>query len=196
MKFRLLISAAMAAGAVTAAPAQAQNDYIGELRLFAGLFCPRDWTEANGQILAIGDNPALFSLIGTTYGGDGRSTFGLPDLKSRAPVGYGQGPGLSNYLLGQMTGVNDVTFTAATMPQHSHTLYASSSANDTNTPDGNSFGAFAGPAFAQTWVGGGTFSGEAVSTEGSTSPEEVPLQQPALNMRWCIHLNGLYPPRN
>ena len=96
--------------------------YLGEITLFAGDFAPRDWEQANAQLLAISQNEALFSLFGTTYGGDGRTTFGLPDLRGRAAMHEGTGPGLSPRWLGSKIGTENVTLTAAQMPSHDHTL--------------------------------------------------------------------------
>ena len=87
----------------------AQEGMIGEIKLFAGNFAPSTWAICNGQLLPISQNQALFSILGTTYGGDGRNTFALPDLRGRVPVSPGQGPGLSNYVLGQQTGAESIT---------------------------------------------------------------------------------------
>jgi microcystin-dependent protein len=95
---------------------------IGQLMLFAGNFAPRGWAFCNGQLLSIAQNSALFSLLGTTYGGDGRNTFGLPDLRGRVPIGMGQGPGFANIQQGEMAGSPTVTLTAAQMPQHNHAV--------------------------------------------------------------------------
>jgi microcystin-dependent protein len=96
------------------------DEFMGVIKLFAGNFAPKGWMFCNGQILSINSNQALFSLIGTTYGGDGTTTFALPDLRSRVPIGAGQGPGLSNYPQGQKGGAEQVTLLEAQMPAHSH----------------------------------------------------------------------------
>src|SRR5690242_20983611 len=95
---------------------------IAEIRMFAGNFAPRNWAFCASQILSIAQNTALFSLLGTTYGGNGQTTFALPDFRGRTPVGWGQGPGLSNYDLGQVGGTETSTLTVQTMPAHTHTL--------------------------------------------------------------------------
>jgi microcystin-dependent protein len=95
------------------------DQYIGQLMLFAGNFAPRGWAFCHGQLLSIAQNSALFSLLGTTYGGDGQTTFGVPDLRGRAPIGMGQGPGLPNITQGQQGGAAAVTLTTAQMPAHS-----------------------------------------------------------------------------
>jgi microcystin-dependent protein len=101
-------------------PYLTMDQYIGQLMLFAGNFAPRGWAFCHGQLLSIAQNSALFSLLGTTYGGDGQTTFGVPDLRGRAPIGMGQGPGLSNITQGEMAGAAAVTLTTAQMPAHSH----------------------------------------------------------------------------
>ena len=94
--------------------------FIAEIKIFAGNFAPRGWAFCSGQLLQIAENTALFSLVGTTYGGDGRTTFGLPDLQGRAPMHPGSGPGLSSYRLGPKTGAETVTLSDNQMPSHSH----------------------------------------------------------------------------
>src|SRR3954468_23228168 len=96
--------------------------FLGEIRMFGGNFAPRGWAFCNGQILSIAQNTALFSLLGTTYGGNGQTTFGLPDLRGRVAVSAGQGPGLSNYSLGELAGSESVTLTSANMPAHNHSV--------------------------------------------------------------------------
>ncbi|MGC4087610.1 MAG: tail fiber protein [Polyangiaceae bacterium] len=96
--------------------------FIGMIIVFAGNFAPRGWALCNGQLLPIAQNTALFSILGTTYGGDGRTTFALPDLRGRVPVHPGQGPGLSNYSLGQVSGTETVTLTTQNLPAHTHTF--------------------------------------------------------------------------
>ena len=96
--------------------------YVGEIRMFAGNFAPLGWALCDGSVLSISENETLFMLIGTTYGGDGASTFALPDLRGRSPLHQGQGGGLSNRVLGEMMGQEQVALQASQMPQHSHTL--------------------------------------------------------------------------
>jgi microcystin-dependent protein len=112
------------------------NPYIGEIRMFAGNFAPLDWALCNGQLLAISQNEALFNLIGTTYGGDGQNTFGLPDLRGRLPVHQGQGPGLSNYVIGEITGTENVTLTTQQIASHNHTVLGASAASSAS-PSGS-----------------------------------------------------------
>lgn len=103
---------------------QAQSPYIGEIRIFAGNFEPMGWAFCNGQLLAISENEALFNLIGTTFGGDGQQTFALPNLQSRSPIHQGQGGGLSNRVMGDMAGVEEVTLTTSQIPSHVHGINA------------------------------------------------------------------------
>ncbi len=107
--------------------------FLGQIELFPYTFAPRGWAFCNGQILSIAQNTALFSLLGTTYGGNGQTTFALPDLRGRAAVHAGQGPGLSNYTLGESSGTETVTLTQAEMPQHTH-FQPASNAEQTSIP--------------------------------------------------------------
>src|SRR5262245_24305688 len=107
----------------------ASDPYLGCIFMFAGNFAPNGYAYCNGQLLAISQNTALFSLLGTTYGGDGRTTFALPDLRGRAPIGFGQGPGLPNYDLGSVVGSPSVTLTTSQLPAHSHPVQASQAAD-------------------------------------------------------------------
>src|SRR3979490_2969928 len=110
--------------------------YVGEIRMFAGNFAPAGWMVCEGQLLPISENETLFTLIGTTYGGDGQSTFALPDLRGRVPVHQGQGPGLGNFIIGKTDGVEQVTLTAQQVPAHTHAFAASSAPGDSSTPQG------------------------------------------------------------
>lgn len=109
--------------------------FVGEIRLFAGNFAPAGWQFCNGAILAISQNDTLFNLIGTTYGGDGQSTFAVPDLRGRVPVHQGQGTGLSNYVIGEQLGVEMQTVTAQQLPLHSHALVASKAGGQAAGPE-------------------------------------------------------------
>lgn len=115
--------------------------FIGEIRMFGSNFAPAGWMFCNGQTLSIAQYTALFSLIGTTYGGNGTSTFNLPDLRGRLPVHQGQGPGLSFYTIGQAAGVETVALNSTQMPQHSHALMASTATATLSSPTNNVTGA-------------------------------------------------------
>ena len=121
--------------------------YIGEIRMFGGSFAPAGWAMCAGQLMAISENDALFTLIGTTYGGDGQSTFGLPDLQGRVPIHAGQGPNITqNYQLGEKAGVESVTLSTQQIPNHTHAALATAAQGNTNIPTANTILASMGPA--------------------------------------------------
>jgi microcystin-dependent protein len=163
--------------------------FLASIVLFAGNFAPRGWAFCNGQILSIAQNTALFSLLGTTYGGNGQTTFALPDLRGRAPVSAGQGPGLSNFDLGQVGGVENVTLLTTQMPAHTHSQPATNGQQTTNRPNG------AMPAR------GGVYANEsdnsalhATSSAGGSQPHEN--RSPYLTLNYIIALEGIFPSRN
>ena len=165
--------------------------FLGEIMIFAGNFAPRGWAMCNGQILPIAQNTALFSILGTTYGGNGQTTFALPDLRGRAPVHFGQGPGLSSYSLGQSGGVESVALLQTQLPQHSHVANASSADATSSKPDGtvpSSGGAYAaasdGTIMSPGFITGG----------GGNQPHEN--VQPYLAVNFVIALEGIFPSRN
>jgi microcystin-dependent protein len=167
--------------------------FIAEVKLFAGNFAPRGWAFCNGQILSIAQNTALFSLLGTTYGGNGTTTFALPDLRSRSPISAGQGPGLPNYQLGQTGGVAAVTLLAGQLPAHNHSLAAAGAAT-TGTP--SSGVALATTATAKVYRGPTNLTTMALpltSTGGNQAHEN---RQPYLGLNFIIALQGIYPSRN
>ena len=143
-KTGLLLATVMigAAGIGVTAPAQAQQYLLGEILKLPTNFCPRDTLHANGALLSISQNTALFALYGTTYGGNGQTTFALPDFRGRAPVHEGQGPGLSNYVLGQQGGTETNTMLEIQMPRHEHValVQASTAAGDSRRAFRNAFG--------------------------------------------------------
>lgn len=196
---------ALIAGLGTAT-VQAQDPFIGELKLFGYNFCPRGWTEAAGQLLPISQNQALFSLYGTQYGGDGRTTFALPDLRGRAPIGFGNGPGLGNYAVGQKGGTENITITAANMPSHNHsattasTLKASNGNGQANTPEGNILASDRKSKIYsadQVDVKMGSSAVQSVTTIGNTGGNQgIAKRSPYLAMRWCVALQGIFPSRN
>lgn len=111
------------------------NAFIGDIRLFGGTYAPLGWVFCDGRLLSISEYSTLFSLIGTTYGGDGVSTFAAPDLRGRVPVSQGQGPGLSDYVVGEMAGAEQVTLNASQIPAHQHALNATTAAGSVTAPD-------------------------------------------------------------
>lgn len=166
--------------------------FIGTIMLFGFNFAPRGWAICNGQLQSIAQNTALFALLGTTYGGDGRTTFGLPDLRGRVPLGHGQGPGLPHYTLGEMGGVADVTLTHSQMPPHTHTVNATNSATSktpgANLPAFSTGGAAYGPT-ADT-----SMAANMVQPSGNGMPHTN--MQPYLAGNWCIALQGIFPSRD
>ncbi|HET7489254.1 MAG TPA: tail fiber protein [Acidimicrobiales bacterium] len=165
--------------------------FIGEIRLFGFNFAPVGWAQCNGQLLAIAQNTALFSLLGTMYGGNGTTTFGLPDLRGRAPLSAGQGPGLANYDQGQVGGTESVTLTAAQVPAHGHTVAASNGAASANRPGGGV--PAAGGAYAGT-SDGTTMNAAMVAGGGSGQPFDN--RSPYLAVNFCIALEGIFPSRS
>jgi microcystin-dependent protein len=166
--------------------------FIGEVRIFSFDFAPRGWAQCNGQLLAINTNQALFSILGTTYGGNGQTTFALPDLRGRAPNHWGQGPGLSNYTLGQRAGEEAHTLINNEVPAHTHAVAASSGTADVTSP-ANAFWADGGvTAYSATPTA--ALSGGALSTVGQSTPHEN--RSPYLALNFCIALVGVFPSRN
>lgn len=167
---------------------------LGSVMLFAGNFAPRGWAFCNGQLLPISQNQALFSLLGTQYGGDGRITFGLPDLRGRAPVGAGQGPGLSNYPIGSKVGSETTTLTVNNLPSHTHSIVYSSSPGTSSSPVGNV------PAVNRDGIlHYGSLADADMSSSGVTDTggdQSVNNMQPVLAMHYCIALQGIYPSRS
>jgi microcystin-dependent protein len=168
------------------------DPFLAEIRVFPYNFVPRGWSACNGQLLPISQNTALFSLLGTTYGGDGRSTFALPDLRGRFPMGAGQGPGLSDRVNGEQVGSETVTLTTAQMPQHNHALLATSAANTTN-PSGAALANVATNGAAYRTPGVLAASGSSLASVGGNQPHEN--RQPALALTFCIAMQGIFPSR-
>jgi microcystin-dependent protein len=166
--------------------------FIAEIRIMGFGFPPRSWATCQGQLLPINQNQALFSLLGTTYGGNGTTTFQLPDLRGRAPVHAGQGPGLSNISLGQISGQENVTLLTTQLPSHSHTASASSAAPSVGSPANNAWATGGSASYAST--GGASMSATALSTTGGSQPH--PNIQPSLVVNFCIALVGIFPSRN
>jgi len=185
------------------------DQFIGEIRLFPYNFAPVGWAFCNGQLLSIQQNTALFSLLGTFYGGNGQSTFALPELRGRVAIAPGQGPGLTNRDLGAIGGEEAVTLTTGSMPGHTHTLNAGgtlrgkNAADDQRSPSGTvpaaeSSGVTAtysdALADASMKAGGVTLGGAAsAASTGNGSPHEN--RQPLVTLNYCIALSGIYPSR-
>jgi len=161
------------------------SPYVGEIRLFAGSFAPAGWAYCNGQLLDIGQNPTLFQLIGTTYGGDGQSNFALPDLQGRIPMHSGQG-----YVVSERGGVETVTLTASQVPQHTHAMHASTAAATVTTPGGTllatTIAASYDTAAATTPMAAG-----AVGMAGGSQPHDN--MAPTVAVNYIISLFGVFP---
>lgn len=168
--------------------------FVGEIRMFAGNFAPRGWAFCDGQLLAVSQNDALFSLFGSVYGGDGRTTFGLPDLRGRIPIHAGQGPGLSERRLGAKGGEENVTLTVNQLPSHTHPLQATQSQASNTSP--------AGRAFAPTTFGDvyssrfdpQNMSSQAITTVGGSRSHTNLM--PFLCVHFIVALVGIYPSRH
>lgn len=184
------------------------DPFIGELKLVSFNYAPRGWAFCNGQLLAIQTNQPLFSLLGTQYGGNGTTNFALPDLRSRVPLGYGQGPGLSNYAIGQRGGEEAHTLLSTEMPTHVHTLAGdattAASSNAVTPAAGNSLGAGTGLLSNNTpfpvniyGTAGGSTVAQAPATIGNFGGSQAhENRQPFLVLNWIISLQGIFPSRN
>ena len=173
------------------------DPFVAEIRICAFNFAPRGWAFCNGQLLSIAQNTALFSLLGTTYGGNGQTTFGLPDLRSRMPLHPGQGPGLSDYVLGEMGGSETVTLLATEIPNHTHVVRATSAGGTSADPAAKVWaapGATRGLKSYNPAPGtGGAMAATAISAVGGQPHNNL---QPYLTVNFVIALQGVYPARN
>lgn len=197
MKLRATLAASAAmVTCMTAAPANAGTDaYIGEVTPVAFNFCPRATARMDGQLLAISTNTALFSLLGTQYGGDGRTTFALPDLRGRVPMHQGTGPGLSPRPIGQRSGSETNTLNTLQLPSHNHSLNINNNAPaDSGNPTGNRFARSSTLIYEDTAAVTGTMASDTVGNTGSNQP--VNNMQPYLVINYCIATQGIFPPRS
>jgi len=194
---RIAAAAGIAGAAVgAAAPAHAGYEpFLGEMMLVGYNFCPRYFAQANGQLLPIAQNTALFSLLGTMFGGDGRTTFALPDLRGRAPIGQGQGPGLSNYIVGQTGGQESFTLTTAQMPAHNHVVNVTNAIADKAGPGDKLLASGANNLnlYSES-VPNRTMNSAMIGITGNGQP--VGHRGPYLTMTWCIALQGIFPSRD
>jgi microcystin-dependent protein len=168
------------------------SPFIGEIRMFGGSFAPAGWAFCAGQLLPISENDALFTLIGTTYGGDGQSTFGLPDLQGRVPVHMGQGPGLTqSHQIGEKHGVESVTLTANQMPVHNHAMLASLNAGTTTNAVNNLLSADPSNQLYTQDVASVAMAPTIGSTVGGSQPHDN--LQPYIAISYIISLFGIFP---
>ncbi len=163
--------------------------YVGEIRIFAGNFAPSGWMFCSGQLLSIPSYSTLFSLIGTTYGGNGTSTFALPDLRGRVPIHMGQGPGFSNYVIGQNGGAEQVTLTLDQIPSHTH-IPIGNSTGGSNNPSNNYWASSNAKAYS-AGPGNTTMNGSAIGSAGGSQPHDNML--PFLGLNFIISLLGIFP---
>lgn len=174
------------------------DPFVAEIRIFGFNFAPTGWAQCNGQLLPLSQNTALFSLLGTTYGGDGRSTFALPNMQGNAPMHPGQGPGLSLHDLGETGGSETVTLLESEMPAHSHGYRVSSSGTDEEglkNPTNNSTGKEANTLPIYTTPQNlSNMAFQALAPAGGSLPHNNMM--PYLTLNFCIALQGVFPPRS
>ncbi len=168
------------------------DPFIGEIRMFGFNYNPRYWAYCSGGLLPISQNPTLYSLLGNMYGGDGRTTFALPDLRGRAPMSKGRHPGsLFDYRQGEFGGAETNTLTTAQMPAHSHDLNTNPNPANTANSAGNSFGGHL------AWVTGTATQTMNISSIGETGGgQAIENRMPFLVVNFCLALQGIYPPRS
>ncbi|ALQ07625.1 phage tail protein [Pseudoalteromonas sp. Bsw20308] len=174
------------------------ESFIGEIKMMATTFAPRKWAMCNGTIMAVNQNQPLFALIGAQYGGDGRSSFALPDMRGRIPVHFGQGPGLQNYPLTAKVGVEDVTLQTSQIPSHTHSLQASKNSANASTAISNVLAK--SPQSELAYLNGAVtgevqkMSESAVRTAGGNASHNNMM--PYLAIHFVICLQGIFPSRN
>lgn len=174
------------------------DSYLGEIRMFAGNYAPDGWALCDGTLLPVSDNQALFALIGTTYGGNGVNNFALPDLRSRLPVGQGQGPALTARVIGQTFGAESVTLAPAQLPTHSHPFVVASNAASATAPGGNILAApnpatinmFAAVDASKT---SNNLATDTVGMSGQAQPQAHNNMMPSLSIGFIISTTGVYP---
>jgi len=168
--------------------------FVGEIRMFAGNFAPRGWSFCDGQLLAVSQNDALFSLFGTIYGGDGRTTFGLPDLRGRIPIHAGSGPGLTPRRLGAKAGAENETLTVNQLPSHRHDLVCNKATATTNSPTGKILAEASLKTYYPQTDGPTTLSSSMITNAGGSRSHTNLM--PTLCVNFIVALVGIYPSRN
>lgn len=169
------------------------DPFLSEIKIVGFNFAPRGWAFCDGQLLAISQNQSLFALLGTTYGGDGRTTFGLPDLRGRTPIHYGQGPGLTQRHLGSKDGEENHTLSVDEIPQHNHAVNASSMDGNTTQPKGNILAATPAQTYRDPTSLISLDSGSLTNSGSGGSHNNM---QPYMAVSFCIALQGIFPSRN
>jgi microcystin-dependent protein len=170
------------------------DPFVAEIRIFPFNFAPTGWAFCNGQLLPISQNTALFSLLGTTYGGDGKSNFGLPNLQGRAAMHFGQGSGLSNHDLGETGGSTAVTLLQSEIPAHTHSLFASNQPGEDPAPAAHALARSTGASLYQTTTSPTVpLAPQALAPAGGSLPHNNLM--PYLTFNFCIALQGVFPPR-
>lgn len=170
------------------------NPYLGEIRIMAFQFAPKGWALCDGQLLSIQSNTALFSILGTTYGGNGTTTFALPNLQSRIPIHAGQGQGLSPYTQGQVGGFESVTLTTQQLPQHNHNVNVLGVNAGTNKAANNYLADSTSGNVYTTSAPNATLNPNALTNTGNNQPHAN--IEPYLCVSFCIATQGIFPPRN
>jgi microcystin-dependent protein len=171
------------------------DPFVAEIRIFPFNFAPKGWAFCNGQLMPISQNTALFSLLGTTYGGDGKATFALPNLQGSVPLNHGQGPGLSLYDLGQTSGSDAVTLGLAEIPAHTHSVRAETiDPGDVSIPSGSSALAPSDGGTLYQNTANTQLAPQAIALTGGDQPHNNLM--PYLVLNYCIALQGIFPPRS
>lgn len=174
--------------------------YIAEIRIWACNFAPRGWAFCNGQLMSIAQNTALFSLIGTIYGGDGRTTFALPNFQGTTSMHWGNGPGLTTRVIGEMSGEEQVTLLMSEMPQHSHPMFGATpgagagAVEAVNTPSAEAWLGASAPGATYATSPNSTLAVQAIGMDGGSLAHNN--MQPLLTMNYCIAMEGIFPARN
>lgn len=190
---KLSLSLGLATSLVIGSNAIANEPFIGEIAWVPYTFAPRGWAFCNGQLLPIASNQALFALLGTTYGGDGRTTFGLPEVRGRAMMHAGQGPGLTRRNLGEKLGEEEVTLNVNQMPSHTHSQQASNGSPNSTSPEGN---ALASPSRSKIYADNANvaMAGDSITNAGGNQAHNN--MQPYTVLHCIIALQGIFPSRN
>lgn len=173
--------------------------YLGEIRIFGFSFTPRGWASCNGQLVSIAQNSALYSVLGTTFGGDGQTTFALPNMQGNAPMEWGSGPTLTPRTIGQVLGEPNVTLIVTEIPSHNHMLYGATTTDATQsvptpTPLAQLGGGNPGQVYTTTATPPVAFSPKAIGPAGQSQPHDN--LQPMLVLNFCMAMEGLFPSRN